>query len=219
LPLLSLQVDLFHQGKRDAGDSKVVYERLLNLAVPDDPEGKGIRLEDCLEEYFNARVEVSRGSEEAKKAFIDGNGSEPLPLPSPKATLRLVAPDDDGNPTTMTASPIAISPLAPHNSLERQLSAASSSRAEPVENDADDKEDAAPVAVPIRPSARHRSTSLIQRVVLDEKGHPSTPENPTMLQRALHRGSTVVKAVTIPAWQFFRLIREFYDLMTRLSSS
>jgi hypothetical protein len=69
LPLLSLQVDLFHQGKRDEDDHKVVYERLLNLAVPPDPEGKGIKLEDCLEEYFNAKVDVHRDSEEVKKSL------------------------------------------------------------------------------------------------------------------------------------------------------
>ncbi|EMR61659.1 putative ubiquitin c-terminal hydrolase family protein [Eutypa lata UCREL1] len=31
LPLLTLKVDLFHHGKRDDADHKVVYERLLNL--------------------------------------------------------------------------------------------------------------------------------------------------------------------------------------------
>ena len=62
LPLLTLKVDLFHQGKNDEADHKVVYERLLNLAVPPDPEGKGIKLEDCLEEYFNAQVDVNRDS-------------------------------------------------------------------------------------------------------------------------------------------------------------
>ena len=68
LPLLTLQVDLFHQGKGDADDHKVVYERLLNLAVPPDPEGKGVKLEDCLEEYFNTKVDVLRDSLEEKKA-------------------------------------------------------------------------------------------------------------------------------------------------------
>ena len=50
-----MQVDLFHQGKKDADDHKVVHERLLNLAVPPDPEGKGIKLEDCLEEYLTTK--------------------------------------------------------------------------------------------------------------------------------------------------------------------
>ncbi|UZP44657.1 hypothetical protein NXS19_012469 [Fusarium pseudograminearum] len=60
--------------------------------------------------------------------------------------------------------------------------------------------------VPNKPSLRGRSTSVIQRVVLDEEGRPSTPDTTTMLQKAMRKGSTVVKAVTIPAWQFFRLI-------------
>lgn len=62
------------------------------------------------------------------------------------------------------------------------------------------------VAPQPKPTVRARSTSVIQRVLLDEQGRPSSPDNPTMLQKAMRKGSTVVKAVTIPAWQFFRLI-------------
>lgn len=209
LPLLSLQVDLFHHGKRDDDDHKVVYERLLNLAVPPDPEGKGIKLEDCLEEYFNAKVDVLRDSEEAKKAFIDEGVTEGLPLPSPISTLRLVTSADDGNFATVTASPIAISPLARQQSqLGLQPSTPLSAQHAAAEQGDGQEENSASASTPVRPTARHRSTSVIQRVLLDEQGRPATPENPTMLQKAMRKGSTVVKAVTIPAWQFFRLIRK-----------
>lgn len=57
-----------------------------------------------------------------------------------------------------------------------------------------------------RPTVRHRSTSIIQRIVLDDDGNPSDSDVGTLLQKAKRKGSTVVKAVTIPAWQFFRLI-------------
>lgn len=57
-------MDIFHTGKEDPKDDhKLVHERLLEVAVPDEPpEGSSrpIRLEDCLESYFNNRVEVVR---------------------------------------------------------------------------------------------------------------------------------------------------------------
>jgi hypothetical protein len=53
---------------------------------------------------------------------------------------------------------------------------------------------------------------VIQRVVIDEQGRPTATDtdSTTMVQRAKRAGSTVVKAVTIPAWQFFRLIRKYF---------
>jgi hypothetical protein len=62
LPLLTLKMDIFHTGKEDdKDDHKFVQERLLEVAVPDDAEReRPIRLEDCLESYFNNQVEVVR---------------------------------------------------------------------------------------------------------------------------------------------------------------
>jgi hypothetical protein len=56
---------------------------------------------------------------------------------------------------------------------------------------------------------RHRSASVIQRVMLDNGGRPTSSETSTLRKRLSGKGSTVVKAVTIPAWQFFRLIRMY----------
>lgn len=174
-----MQVDLFHQGKGDADDHKVVYERLLNLAVPPDPEGKGVKLEDCLEEYFNTKVDVLRDSLEEKKA------AEKVSL-SAEPTIRLVTEAEDLEETDNDPAPIQrrwtiVEPPAP---------AGSSSD-------------------PQRPTPRHRSASIIQRIVLDEEGKPteSDASSPSLLEKFKRQGSTVVKAVTIPAWQFFRLIR------------
>jgi len=61
LPLLTLKVDIYHNGGADSDDHRFVEERLLNVAVPDEaPTERPIRLEDCLENYFNNRVEVKR---------------------------------------------------------------------------------------------------------------------------------------------------------------
>ena len=63
LPLLTLKMDIHHGGREDATDDhKFINERLLEVAVPPDtPDNKqSITLEDCLEDYFNNRVEVRR---------------------------------------------------------------------------------------------------------------------------------------------------------------
>jgi hypothetical protein len=44
-------------------------------------------------------------------------------------------------------------------------------------------------------------------MLVDATGRPAAEEDLSLLEKAKRKGSTVVKAVTIPAWQFFRLIR------------
>jgi hypothetical protein len=61
LPLLTLKMDIYHTGKEDQDDDhKFVNERLLEVALPEPQEGKTLTLEDCLETYFNNRIEVKR---------------------------------------------------------------------------------------------------------------------------------------------------------------
>lgn len=163
-------------------DHKVVYERLLNLAVPADPEGKGVKLEDCFEDYFNTTVDVSRDNLEEK-------GSDDRPLLSPRSTVRMVhdSPEEEAEALDHVDG-------AP---LQRRWTAVDAS--EPSSSTPDLE----------RPNARHRSTSIIQRIVLDDEGKPTDSDASSLIQKAKRKGSTVVKAVTIPAWQFFRLIRRF----------
>ncbi|KAH6652218.1 ubiquitin carboxyl-terminal hydrolase-domain-containing protein [Truncatella angustata] len=170
LPLLPLQVDLFHHGKNDEADHKVVYERLLNLAVPPDPDGKGINLEDCLEEYFNAQVDVHRDSFDDRK----GGRREMTPTPTPQTPTAADAPLTPMSTRRWTAHPTPNLPTAQ----------------EPQS--------------PTRPH-RSRTESIIQRVVLDDKNKAAASETGGLFHRA-KRSVSVVKAVTIPAWQFFRLI-------------
>lgn len=268
LPLLSLQVDLFHQGKFDKDDHKIVYERLLNLAVPSDPDGNGIKLEDCLEEYFNTQVDVLRDSEEAKKLSIaeDGTLNSPSQLLIPSQIQLIRDGESTATPATMTLSPVEMSPSKPlpdvpleTNNEEKvkeekpeegtkELTAEEKADDKKVEEKKVDEEkgegkveekkdeveassseqvngtsqnstlgDASQStaagdqagASSSRMTIRHRSTSVIQRIMLDDRGRPSSSEN--IRKRLSLKGSTVIKAVTIPAWQFFRLIR-MYDL-------
>ncbi|KAL8306365.1 hypothetical protein RB597_003101 [Gaeumannomyces tritici] len=192
LPLLTLQVDLFHQGKGDADDHKVVFERLLNLAVPADPEGKGVKLEDCLEEYFNTRVDVLRDSPDDKKS-ADRQADSPITsVLGPKNTIRVVT--DIGQEEHDEAHD-KVENLTPLQRRWTNIDSPASSSSTPTRDRPE-----------TRPSPRARSTSIIQRVVLDAEGKPTGADASTILQKVKRQGSTVVKAVTIPAWQFFRLI-------------
>ena len=101
-------MDIYHTGKEDANDDhKFINERLLEVAVPEDPgNGRAIALEDCLETYFNNRIEVKRYLERRRSSHrlqsmesMDSNKEppvhndmrkpndsltvEPLPLQSP----------------------------------------------------------------------------------------------------------------------------------------
>jgi hypothetical protein len=61
LPLLTLKMDVYHTGKEDKDDHRLVRERLLEVALPGPSEdGSIIKLEDCLESYFNNKIEVKR---------------------------------------------------------------------------------------------------------------------------------------------------------------
>jgi hypothetical protein len=65
----------------------------------------------------------------------------------------------------------------------------------------------------IRRPNRVRSPSVIQNVLLDDSLRRSDTSDSVMSRRARRKGSTVVKAVTIPAWQFFRLIRKLQTII------
>lgn len=203
LPLLTLQVDLFHQGKNDDADHKVVYERLLNLAVPPDSGGKGIRLEDCLEEYFNSQVDVLRDSLDEKKAGerFDMNPSPQFPDTSTesKGTIRVVTDEDQQEPAAPETE------NTPR--MERRWTVAPVSRFPDLQPDSR-TEASGSQSTALRPH-RSRTESIIQRVVLDDQGKPSESDAASLFQRA-KKTASVVKAVTIPAWQFFRLIRTMF---------
>ncbi|CAK7265412.1 hypothetical protein SEPCBS119000_001499 [Sporothrix epigloea] len=337
LPLLTLQVDLFHQGERDEDDHKVVYERLLNLAVPPDPEGKGVQLEDCLEDYFNTRVDVLRDSLQDKKsteraALAPGETKLAIfPENSVEAALKTdttsvmemtaaatpgaeVAADTTDTPadtsadtSANTSADTSADPLAdsaeiaetvPDSDVHvlsesgdnvpnidgRDASVSSSKDTTKADNTSSSAAASAldvakslggtdsPPAVAAQPDTselepttvaspttinshtdrtsetfdhdpapmvrrwnslvldttnpespaesstaaerrsisastlRQRSASIIQRIVIED-GKPSEPqEASTLLKQRERRGSTIMKAITIPAWQFFRLI-------------
>ncbi|ETR99996.1 hypothetical protein M419DRAFT_84644 [Trichoderma reesei RUT C-30] len=203
LPLLSLQVDLYHQGKQDKDDHKIVYERLLNLAVPSDPDGNGVKLEDCLEEYFNTQVDVLRDSEEAKKADPDATNPSLSPKLLIPVQIQLVRDGETSStPAAVTSSPLEMSPAKPVANTLVNGTSQSSPLGDVSQSNASGDQSTASSSNPLR----NRSASVIQRVLLDDQGRPTSSENIALRKRTSLKGSTVVRAVTIPAWQFFRLI-------------
>ncbi|KAI1175454.1 cysteine proteinase [Nemania sp. FL0916] len=197
LPLLILQVDLFHHGKNDDADHKVVYERLLNLAVPSESEGKGVKLEDCLEEYFNSQVDVHREGLDEKKP-IDGFDQFPTPT-SPTSASKAAETEDSQNCTSPAALPHAELQMGEQSNSELSNSDAHEIHADP------EPKPPSPAPPPLLQQHRSRTDSIIQRVVIDRREQSSDADTASLFQRAKRKAS-VVKAVTIPAWQFFKLI-------------
>jgi hypothetical protein len=221
LPLLSLKVDLFHHGKSDESDHKVIHERLLNLAVPPDVDGKGVKLEDCLEEYFNAQVDVLRDSLEDKAGLVES----PQTATSPPAR--------SGDTTIVSQSPLSqdISdditvPDTPPGPLDNIVRLVSGDDGASVASSTTVQESACASILPRRassardeksqatssmpsPPPRQRSSTVIQRVLIDKNGRASSEPILSNTLRGQGMGSVVVKALTIPAWQFFRLMRMF----------
>lgn len=83
LPLLTLKMDMFHAGKQDADDHKFINERLLEVAIPaaENGEHRDIKLEDCLEDYFNNRIEVRRYLE--RRSTLNSVRSSDITLKDP----------------------------------------------------------------------------------------------------------------------------------------
>lgn len=114
LPLLTLKMDIYHTGKEDENDDhKYINERLLDVAIPELEAGKEVSLEDCLEEYFNNRIEVRRYLE--RRATLQSTKSHE---DSKKDAVHIesVELDGDASPLTpLSGSPSNTSSFRPSN--------------------------------------------------------------------------------------------------------
>ena len=121
LPLLTLKMDIFHTGKEDVGDDhKFVNERLLEVAIPEGPtDGALITLEDCLEAYFNNRIEVKRYLER-RGTLYPGPPQASADSAKGSASHIEVAECDESQPSTPMSplpshAPPPISPIKARN--------------------------------------------------------------------------------------------------------
>ncbi|KAH8434622.1 ubiquitin C-terminal hydrolase family protein [Aspergillus melleus] len=130
LPLLTLKMDIYHTGKEDvSGDHKFVNERLLEVAIPEPEEGKTVTLEDCLESYFNNRIEVKRHLERrntvsstksvdsmAKGFTTHVETVEVSPSPAASPTVSSPVRLDSGNPISSVTETGNANPQMPRRS-------------------------------------------------------------------------------------------------------
>lgn len=80
MPMMTLKLDIEHEGKEDATDDhKLVNERLLLVSVPEtENTDEPILLEDCLEQYFANSIQVSRQIERRKNFSISSLSSKSI---------------------------------------------------------------------------------------------------------------------------------------------
>ncbi|KAL9617567.1 MAG: hypothetical protein Q9160_007637 [Pyrenula sp. 1 TL-2023] len=124
LPFLTLKMDIYHTGREDANDDhKFVTERLLEVAIPssDGEDFKVVTLEDCLETYFNNRIEVKRYLERrstltSMKSYESDNKNKAVHVETVE-----VGDASDSAPTT-PISPMPSSRPAPPIAMHRTSS-------------------------------------------------------------------------------------------------
>ncbi|KAF1944939.1 cysteine proteinase [Clathrospora elynae] len=191
LPLLTLKMDIYHTGREDKEDDhKFVNERLLEVAIPEQEDDHVITLEDCLETYFNNRIEVKRylqrqntiASMKSKEEDIVGKD------PEKNEIIHIETMELDGSMTPIVSTPISFEPITP--------------------------------LPPVRPlDGRRRTDSIFSQRYprklpdlgkFDEKKHvedmlesssSGRPRSPSLLK----------KEILMPAWQFFSLIPWYTD--------
>lgn len=180
LPLLTLKMDIYHFGKEDIKDDhKVVHERLLDVAIPDKEDGT-VTLEECLENYFNNRIEVKRhlhrrNTLQSLRSY-EAAKSEAIHIETAE-----VSPSPSSSRPTSPATPLVESPLTK-----------------------------TPTSQPAFLSSRLRTDSIFseKRVLLDDERGRSRDD--VSIKSSRPRAGTIRKEVLMPAWQFFSLIRKLW---------
>ncbi|KAF1833252.1 cysteine proteinase [Decorospora gaudefroyi] len=196
LPLLTLKMDIYHTGREDKEDDhKFVNERLLEVAIPEQEGDHVVTLEDCLETYFNNRIEVKRylqrqntiASMKVKEGgFVDKDSEK-------DATIYIETMEMEEALTPIVSTPVSLEPTTPLS--------------------------------PVRPSleGRRRADSIFgQRYSrrppgsskFDEKKHVEDMLDSSSSGRP-RSASLLKKEILMPAWQFFSLIPWYTDNVPR----
>jgi hypothetical protein len=191
LPLLTLKMDLFHTGKEDpADDHKFVNERLLEVAVvTEPPEGSSVvTLEDCLENYFNNRIEVKR--------HLDRRNT----LQSVRSTERLHRTNscEKGGATHVETVEYFDQVATPKGDPSTPIKSSTPTPSTPIKSPLDK----------IRPGMnRKRADSIFsQRRVADSKSDEKKGSDDATTPSGRSRKNSLRTEVLMPAWQFFKLL-------------
>ncbi|MCJ1434087.1 hypothetical protein MMC27_003453 [Xylographa pallens] len=177
LPMLTLKVDIFHQGKEESNDDhRFVRERLLEVAIPEEPsDSRIITLEECLETYFNNRIEVKRFLLDRRLTTSSMRSRWSVDSMKGRA-LHIEAVEVDESQPSTPSSTMPQSPL-------------------PAYSPARPTRDRAPSIIQeYYPSEKSEipELSLSDAEVNGQKGRPRQP--------------SIKKEILMPAWQFFSLI-------------
>jgi hypothetical protein len=121
LPLLTLKMDIYHSGKEDKEDDhKLVNERLLEVAVPPPSEenGNSVTLEECLENYFNNRIEVKRHLQ--RRHTLQGRSTDYEKSQAIHVeTVEIDPASGPASPLPSTPTSVVASPLSAHRPVSR----------------------------------------------------------------------------------------------------
>lgn len=180
-------MDIYHTGKEDASDDhKFINERLLEVALPPEPtDGSTLTLEDCLEAYFNNRIEVKRYLE--RRNTVSSTRSVDSMSISKGFTSHIEEIE-----TTPTLSPVdSNSPQ-----VERPSPWSSASVSETADT------------LPTR--GRSRRDSIVQERFIPDPAAVKPADETLSGSDTQQRRGIFRKEVMMPAWQFFSLIRTFF---------
>ncbi|KAF1957657.1 cysteine proteinase [Byssothecium circinans] len=184
LPLLTLKMDIFHTGREnEEDDHKFVNERLLEVAIPEQEGDEQVTLEQCLETYFNNRIEVKRHLQRQNtlsSIHSVGKGSEK------NESLHIETVEIPETPTVTT--PVSIEPSAPGAPWSPVRPLAGRRRGDSIFTER--------YTGPGTPG-------------FDEKKHLDEMLNTSSGGRP--RSPSLRKEVMMPAWQFFSLIPWYTD--------
>jgi hypothetical protein len=189
LPLLTLKMDIYHTGREDKEDDhKFVNERLLEVAIPEQEGDHVITLEDCLETYFNNRIEVKRFLQRQNTIASIRSKDESWVDKDPEKTeaIHIETVELAGPESPLVATPTALEPPTPSTPSRPQL------------------------------DGRRRADSIFSQRqarnppgtwAFDEKKHLQEMLDNSSGGRP-RSSSLLRKEILMPAWQFFSLIRE-----------
>jgi hypothetical protein len=192
LPLLTLKMDIYHTGREDKEDDhKFVNERLLEVAIPEQNGDTPITLEDCLETYFNNRIEVKRYLQRQNTiASIQSPTKETVDFekdPEKSGAIHIETVELSGSDSPMVATPSSFGPATPITGVRPTL------------------------------DGRRRADSIFssrytkkpqETTKFDEKKHIEDMLDKSSGGRP-RSSSLLRKEILMPAWQFFSLIRKW----------
>ena len=188
LPLLTLKMDIYHTGREDKEDDhKFVNERLLEVAIPEQEGDSVVTLEDCLETYFNNRIEVKRylQRQNTMASMRSKDGELVDRDPEKNETIHIETAELDGSMTPLVTTPISLGPTTPLTQVRPVLEGRR--RADSIFS--------------------QRYTRQPEMSKFDEKKHVEDVLDTSSSGRP-RSASLLKKEILMPAWQFFSLIRK-----------